>query len=155
MNHKQINLFLSFALMIFFVVDVITDIINNAPRDIHFYLEGFFVIALVYILIFQIKEIRTMEVEIKTSHQELEVLKGGLTREIEKLFNSWQLTPSEKEVAWLILKGISYSDIAKVKDISKRTVDQHSGSIFKKSNSINRHEFVSGFIEEILTIQSE
>ena len=155
MNHKQINLFLSFALMIFFVVDVITDIINNAPRDIHFYLEGFFVIALVYILIFQIKEIRTMEVEIKTSHQELEVLKGGLTREIEKQFNSWQLTPSEKEVAWLILKGISYSDIAKVKDISKRTVDQHSGSIFKKSNSSNRHEFVSGFIEEILTIRSE
>ena len=155
MNHKQINLFLSFALMIFFVVDVITDIINNAPRDIHFYSEGFFVIALVYILIFQIKEIRTMEVEIKTSHQELEVLKGGLTREIEKQFNSWQLTPSEKEVAWLILKGISYSDIAKVKDISKRTVDQHSGSIFKKSNSSNRHEFVSGFIEEILTIQSE
>ena len=96
-----------------------------------------------------------MEVEIKTSHQELEVLKGGLTREIEKQFNSWQLTPSEKEVAWLILKGISYSDIAKVKDISKRTVDQHSGSIFKKSNSSNRHEFVSGFIEEILTIQSE
>ena len=96
-----------------------------------------------------------MEVEIETSHQELEVLKGGLTREIEKQFNSWQLTPSEKEVAWLILKGISYSDIAKVKDISKRTVDQHSGSIFKKSNSSNRHEFVSGFIEEILTIQSE
>src|SRR6056300_2066996 len=117
MNHKQLNLFLSFALMIFFVVDVITDIVNNAPRDIHFYLEGFFVIALVYILIFQIKEIRTMEVEIETSHQELEVLKGGLTREIEKQFNSWQLTPSEKEVAWLILKGISYSDIAKVKDI--------------------------------------
>jgi len=155
MNHKQLILFLSFALMIFFVVDVITDIVNNAPRDIHFYLEGFFVIALVYILIFQIKEIRTMEVEIETSHQELEVLKGGLTREIEKQFNSWQLTPSEKEVAWLILKGISYSDIAKVKDISKRTVDQHSGSIFKKSNSSNRHEFVSGFIEEILTIQSE
>ncbi len=136
--------------MLFFVGDVITDVLEESIKGFHFYSESFFVIFLLYVLIYQIKEIRLMEREVVTTHKKLSEIKGGLTKIINSQFDDWRFTPTEKEVAWLVIKGISYVKIADLKGISKRTVEQHTSSIYKKSKVQNRHEFVTGFLEDIL-----
>jgi len=136
--------------MLFFIGDVIADLLEDSANGFHFYAETFFVLFLSYVLVYQIKEMKLMERKVVVTHNKLSEIRGGLAKIINKQFKEWGFTPTEKEVAWLVIKGISYVKIADLKNISKRTVEQHTSSIYKKSNSHNRHEFVTGFLEDIL-----
>jgi len=69
---------------------------------------------------------------------------------INDQFKFWNFTKAETEIAWLILKGFSYPDIANLRSVSEKTINQQAGSIFRKSNVKNRHELVSSFIEDLL-----
>ena len=150
MKFKNLNILLTFLMMIFFVVDVATDILENSTKGFHFFSEAFFVAFLLYVLTYQLKEIKLMKEEVATTRNQLSEIKDGLAKIINKQLEEWSFTPSEKEVSWLIIKGISYAKIADLKSISKRTVEQHASSIYKKSRVQNRHEFVTGFLEDVL-----
>lgn len=52
------------------------------------------------------------------------------------------LTPKEREVAELILKGLTNIEIGEILDITLRTVKAHVGSILEKTNSRDRIDFV-------------
>ncbi len=75
---------------------------------------------------------------------------NGLSIAIKNQFNAWKLTKAETEVAWLVVKGLSFSKIAELREVSEKTVHQQISSVYKKSKSKNRHEFVSGFLEEFI-----
>jgi DNA-binding CsgD family transcriptional regulator len=150
MKFKNLNILLTFLMMIFFVVDVVTDILENSTKGFHFFSEVFFVTFLLYVLTYQLKEIKLIKEEVVTTRNQLSEIKDGLAKIINKQLEEWSFTPSEKEVSWLIIKGISYAKIADLKSISKRTVEQHASNIYKKSKVQNRHEFVTGFLEDIL-----
>ena len=47
---------------------------------------------------------------------------------IQKQFDTWQLTPSEKEVAALLLKGLSFEEMATVRNTKEKTVGAPSRS---------------------------
>ncbi|MEF3076823.1 hypothetical protein V2P20_17500 [Methylobacter sp. Wu1] len=47
---------------------------------------------------------------------------AGLAVQIQKQFDSWQLTPAEAEVGLLMLKGLSHGEIAHVRNASERTI---------------------------------
>lgn len=51
--------------------------------------------------------------QIRTAGQEY-------TQVIQKQFDTWQLTPSEKEVASLLLKGLSFDEIANVRNTKEK-----------------------------------
>lgn len=68
---------------------------------------------------------------------------------IEHQFDDWQLTPSEKEVGWLLLKGLSAREIAEVRDTLEKTVRQQASSIYKKAGLNGRHAFSAWFIEDL------
>lgn len=53
------------------------------------------------------------------------------------------LTAREKDVAELLLKGLSNSEIAKVVDLSEKTVKQYVTQIFQKAQVRSRSEFFS------------
>lgn len=69
---------------------------------------------------------------------------------IRKQFETWQLTPSEKEVASLLLKGLSFDEIANVRNTKEKTVRQQATSIYRKSGLGSRHEFAAWFFEDFL-----
>jgi DNA-binding NarL/FixJ family response regulator len=58
-----------------------------------------------------------------------EVLKG-LGDAIDGQFDRWGLTPAEREVALLMLKGLSHKEIAAVRQSSERTVREQARSIY-------------------------
>lgn len=67
------------------------------------------------------------------------------TTSIETLFNNFQLTTKEKEIASLILEGHKYKEIADLVFITDKTVSKHASNIFKKTAVKNRKEFESNF----------
>ena len=74
----------------------------------------------------------------------------GLGNAIEAQFEQWSLSAAEKEVGLLILKGLSFKDIAAVRCTSERTVRQQAGSIYGKADLAGRAEFAAFFLEDLL-----
>ena len=75
---------------------------------------------------------------------------AGLSRAIDQQLGTWGLSPSEKEIALLILKGLSLKDIAEIRSVSERTVRQQSTNIYQKSNLSGRAELSAFFLEDLL-----
>jgi DNA-binding NarL/FixJ family response regulator len=65
-------------------------------------------------------------------------------------FENWNLTQTERQVAMLLLKGLSFKEIASVRSTMEKTVRQQASAIYKKSNVSGRHAFSAWFIEDLL-----
>ena len=69
---------------------------------------------------------------------------------IKEQFEDWKLTQTEREVAMLLLKGLSFKEIASVRSTMEKTVRQQASAIYKKANVNGRHAFSAWFIEDLL-----
>jgi len=74
----------------------------------------------------------------------------GLGEAIDRQMTRWTFTPAEKEVGLLLLKGLSFKEIASVRNTSERTARQQSLVIYKKSGMAGRAEFSAFFLEDLL-----
>lgn len=78
------------------------------------------------------------------------VLIQGLSSAIDRQFEQWGLSPSEREVAMLLLKGLSLKEIAEIRSVSERTVRQQSINVYQKSSLGGRAELSAFFLEDLL-----
>ena len=76
--------------------------------------------------------------------------KSNLSHVISQQFEDWQLTNSEKEVGWFLLKGFSLKEIAALRETLEKTVRQQASAIYKKAGLNGRHSFSAWFIEDVL-----
>jgi DNA-binding CsgD family transcriptional regulator len=74
----------------------------------------------------------------------------GLARAIDEQLLGWGLTEAERQVALLLLKGLSMKEIAAVRGTSERTVRQQSLAIYRKSGLAGRAELSAFFLEDLL-----
>ncbi len=75
---------------------------------------------------------------------------NGLSSEIERQFDQWSLTKSEKDIALLLIKGFSTKEIAVYRSTAEKTVRVQTSSIYKKSKVANRSELTAFFLEDLL-----
>lgn len=71
-----------------------------------------------------------------------------LDREIGK--GRDKLSHCDKEVGLLILKGMSYKEIAILRNVSEKTVRQQAHSIYKKAKLSGRAALSAFFLEDLL-----
>ena len=69
---------------------------------------------------------------------------------LKEQFEAWKLTRTEREVAMLLLKGLSFKEIASVRNTLEKTVRQQASAIYKKAGVNGRHAFSAWFIEDLL-----
>lgn len=74
---------------------------------------------------------------------------AGLATAIDERFHAWGLTPTEREIALLLLKGQSHKLIAFSTGRSERTVRQHAVAVYQKSGLDGRAELAAFFLEDI------
>jgi DNA-binding CsgD family transcriptional regulator len=74
----------------------------------------------------------------------------GLGVAIESQFSRWNLTEAEREVALLLLKGLSHKETAQVRGVSERTVREQSRSIYAKAGLTGRTALSAFFLEDLL-----
>lgn len=75
---------------------------------------------------------------------------AGLGRAIDERFTVWGLTPAERAVAVLLLKGHSHKQIAYATGRSERTVRQHAVAVYQKSGLNGRAELAAFFLEDLI-----
>jgi DNA-binding CsgD family transcriptional regulator len=95
-------------------------------------------------------KIQKAEDELSLSKIKLREIGRKYRKYIYEQFNEWKLTPSEQEIALLILKGLSFKEIAEVRNTKEKTVRQQATTIYRKSKVSSRHEFSAWFFEDML-----
>ncbi len=71
---------------------------------------------------------------------------AGLASAINDQFDDWGLTPSEREIALLLLKGHGHKQIAAQTNRSESTVRQHAVTVYGKSGQQGRAELAAFFL---------
>ncbi len=82
--------------------------------------------------------------------EEAEAALSGLGRAIDRQFERWQLSPAERNVGLLLLKGLSHKEIASVRGVSERTVRQQARALYGKAGLSGRAELSAYFLEDLL-----
>ncbi len=78
----------------------------------------------------------------------------GLSSAIDEQLSKWGLTPAEKEVAFLLLKGLSLKDVANIRNTSEKTARVQSMAIYAKAGLASRSELSAFFLEDLLVPQN-
>ena len=74
----------------------------------------------------------------------------GLSRSIDLQLEQWQLSAAEKDVAFLLLKGLSLKDIAAARGTTEKTARVQSSAVYAKSGLAGRSELSAFFLEDLL-----
>jgi len=88
--------------------------------------------------------------EVVRWRSEARELIAGLSAAIDRQLTGWGLSPAEKEVALLLLKGLSHKEIATVRDVGETTVRQQARAIYRKAGLGGRHDLAAFFLEDLL-----
>lgn len=69
---------------------------------------------------------------------------------IQMQFDQWQLTASEQEVVLALLKGLSFREVAELRETREKTVRQQAINVYRKAGVAGRHELAAWFFEDML-----
>ncbi len=156
------------SLLLVFCVAAATDVVLDAPESIwsfHILVELILIATSLAAAVFLFGRVRASRRELEETRLALgrenteakawrrraEHFIRGLADEMDGQFNTWHLTPTEKEVALFLVKGFSFNEIAHFTDRSERTVRQHAIAVYGKSDLRGRAELSAFFLEDLLT----
>lgn len=136
---------------LFFIGDVIEDFREGGVfADPHLSLELIVAVALIAGVIFLMIELRGLLSRMSDMQTGLEIAHGHLAEVIQGFFEDWNLTKAERDVALMMLKGLDNDTIARVRNTASGTVRAQATSIYAKSSTDGRAQFISLFVEELL-----
>jgi DNA-binding CsgD family transcriptional regulator len=155
-----IVLFLS---MTFNAFDLKVDLATNESMW-HILQELFVIILSVSLIVFLTVELKHKKRDMQALKEELKTTERSLTKSttfiqnarkeyseiIHQQFDEWQLSQSQQQIALLLLKGLSFNEIAAIRDTKEKTVRQQASEIYKKSDVAGRHAFSAWFFEDFL-----
>ena len=81
---------------------------------------------------------------------QLRVASGAFMDLLEDSFDTWKLTPAEREVALFAIKGYSTLEIAGLRKTSEGTVKAQTNAIYRKAGVTGRPQLLSLFIEDLM-----
>lgn len=156
------------VIMLLNLADVLTDISLGVPRW-HIVQESIIVLAAGLGMLYLILEMRRRTIELERlsrtlsdSDQQLANITGEMknarrrySETIHQQFIDWRLTESEQQVAMLLLKGLSFREIATLRNTKEKTVRQQASTIYAKSGVDGRHAFSAWFLEDFMAEKSQ
>jgi len=79
----------------------------------------------------------------------------GLRNAIERQFDRWELTGAERQVALLLLQGLSHKQIAGRRQASERTVRQQAHMLYRKAGMSGRADLAAFFLQDLFPSETE
>lgn len=143
--------------------DLLIDYSHNASAW-HLLEESLVVVASTAAIVWLVVNVRRQQRELEDLKRELRAgadsvakvapavlaARHRLSEVIQEQFSEWQLTAGEQEVALLLLKGLSFKEIAALRNTLEKTVRQQASGIYRKAGVSGRHAFAAWFIEDFL-----
>lgn len=136
---------------LFFLTDVATDFLNDGRlEDFHMWLEALAAVALFAGVAFLMIELRRVMNRLALLDRSMRAARGEMADVIDNFFTEWRLTPSERDVALMVLKGIDNDEIARIRGTAPGTVRAQCTAIYGKAGVDGRAQLFSVFMEELL-----
>ena len=143
--------------------DLVTDTSEGAPL-LHLLGECTVILVSTLLIAWLLLDLRRQQRELEQLRAEIAGLQGprlalpppaAATRRqlgglIQSQFRAWELTDSEQQVGLLLLKGLSFKEIAALRQTREKTVRAQASSIYRKAGVEGRHAFAAWFIEDFL-----
>jgi len=79
----------------------------------------------------------------------------GLAQAIDAQLERWELTAAEKEVALLLLKGLSHKEIAEARGVGEATARQQARAVYRKAGLSGRNDLAAFFLEDLMVPYAE
>jgi DNA-binding CsgD family transcriptional regulator len=131
-----------------FLSDLITE---WRGQRLHAEVELFAVIALALGAVLFLREAVHLSRRNARVERELDVASGAFQTVIEQHFDDWGLSPAERDVALLTIKGVPIAEIARMRDTREGTIKAQSTAIYRKVGVSSRAELVSVMVEELIS----
>lgn len=96
------------------------------------------------------KKFSELQVEAEKWRSQYKKYLDGLSQAIDSQLSCWQLSSSEKEVAFLLLKGLSLKEIADIRKTTEKTARAQSVAVYAKAGLGGRSELAAFFLEDLL-----
>ncbi|MCB1340272.1 MAG: LuxR family transcriptional regulator [Pseudooceanicola sp.] len=139
----------------FFLGDVLIDFEATAANDLaHVWVEGVVSLALVAAIVLQLIELRHVMQRTERAEQGIRAARGEMQALIGQFFDDWALTPAERDVALLVLKGIDNEGIAALRGTAAGTVRAQTAAVYGKAGVDGRAQLLSLFMEELFADDS-
>ncbi len=139
--------------VIFFLSDLIADYRAMPPAgrySYHFNIESLATACLVAAIAVEVRYLFQMLRRTAHLEKDLKVASAAVYDVIAAHFETWRLSPSERDVATFLVKGLDISEIARVRNCAEGTVKAHLNAIYRKSGARNRGELLSLLIDSLL-----
>ncbi|WP_286197066.1 helix-turn-helix transcriptional regulator [Tropicibacter sp. R15_0] len=136
----------------FFVYDAVLDARQGAAMDgpIAQMLENMIAGALVVGTVITGLSLRHVLGRQKRLEQQLDLASGAFEQVLQEHFDDWGLTPSERDVARLAIKGLSIAEMADLRGSKEGTIKAQSAAVYRKAGVSGRLQLLSLFIEELM-----
>lgn len=134
---------------VFFIGDALADLAEGAV-GLHGWVEGMVALALAGGLVLGAVALREALARIRRQEAALAAAAGDLARVIAGQFDAWGLTPAERDVGMLALKGLDVAEIATLRGAAQGTVRAQLTRIYAKAGVSGRAQFAAWFVEDLL-----
>ena len=108
--------------------------------------------AISIVLAAELRQVRLLHVAIRSEQSRNARLAGEMLAVMQEQFTRWTLSDSEREVALLLIKGLSMKEIAEARQVKEKTVRSQATSIYAKAGQSGCHELAAYFIEDLLSV---
>ena len=137
--------------ILFFIYDLAVDaLLEGEFGTPHFVVELIVFVGVSMALVFNVRDIRRLRVRLSWEERRNLGLSGALAETIDDQMDEWQLTRSEKDVAWMIIKGYRFSEIAEARGVKDSTPRLQATSVYAKAGVSGRAEFVAEILQPVL-----
>lgn len=134
---------------VFFVGDALSDVVQGDVGR-HLYFEFIVALALALGVVLGAVVLRQTLQEMQAQDVALASARGALGDVIAAQFTDWGLTPAERDVAFLALKGLDVAEIAELRGRASGTVRAQLTRIYAKAGVSGRAQFAAWFVEDLL-----
>lgn len=137
-----------------FLYDLLQSLISLSAEplswEIHEALELAGVLGLLLGFVLGIMVLRKVRQEVNDVSSKLRVASQGFYELVQEEFTRWQLSPSERDIAMFVLKGLTNTEIAEMTGKKQGTIKAQCNAVFRKTGLSNRSQFTGYFIEVLM-----
>lgn len=135
---------------LFFAYDIVADLRDANESLFHIAIEAIIFVSVTVILFLELRRVGQLRREVSREQIKTARLSGELLAVMRNQFSRWGLSPSESEVAFLLIKGLSMREISEARQVKEKTIRQQATSVYAKSGYAGRHELAAHFIEDLM-----
>ncbi|MCY4592534.1 MAG: helix-turn-helix transcriptional regulator [Alphaproteobacteria bacterium] len=156
MKHARLSrwfrLIVLLPIALFLIYDLVIDaFVLHQFASAHFAIESVTFLFVLIIFVIDLRELRELRSRLDHEETRNKVLAGEIAEGIDAQMDGWKLTRTEREVAWLIVKGYRFSEIADLRHVKESTTRLQASTIYSKAGVRGRAEFVAEIVQQLLT----